>query len=136
MATMVAPKSITPVGKLEVPKSQHSVVLERLYGICVPQISVDRPLGLSEINQNLIHFNACDLVPKDMQDQLGLSVGLHFPQAGVRVRTRIIGQYRFGKGGRKAGVLKKVFAKASRSRVTIKETTDALGCPEFVVNCY
>jgi hypothetical protein len=121
------PTAVTPI--------QHSVVLERLYGIKAPPILVQRALGRSELNQNLLHLGNSDLLPGKMKKELGVPVTLSMPQAGVKLRTKIVGQFRFGKGSRKSKPFEKLFKSAPHKSVIIKEVVTG-DQAEFIVLFY
>jgi len=115
--------------------SQNSIILERLYGIQAPPILTQRKLGYAEINQKLLHLNHADLIPAERNAELGIPVDLSFPQSGITVKTRIVGQFRFGKGSRKSKLYSKLFQKAKHRSVIIKEVVDS-GKPELIVLFY
>lgn len=85
-------------------RDAQSKLLPKLTGKSGPLLVLNRPLGLSEINQGLIKINAGDLQFE------GIPVTVHLPQINKTIEAVIQPEFRFGRGLRNTKFLYKSIA--------------------------
>jgi hypothetical protein len=117
----------------QITQNQHSIVLERLFGIQAPPIRVDRALGNVELRQNLIHLNNRDIVPPNMLGDLGYQPELRPGQQEGHEQAP--GPVPLRQGQPEERHLPQAVRLAKQKRVIIQEVVTS-GTPEFVIVCY
>ncbi len=105
-----------------------SKLIPKLTGKSGPLYSLNRLLGLSEINQGLIEIQSGDL------PSVEIPVTIHLPQVNQVINTVLIPRFRFGKGFRKSPAM--LTALAGKKRMVLVELGSDSDVPQLQITFY
>jgi len=124
----VSPKGVVRRKNINYGRDTTSKLLPKLTGKDGPLYTLNRLLGLSEINQALIEIQSGDL------PSASIPVVVHLPQINQTIETEIIPRFRFGKNFRSAGLLHKLLS--GKKRMVLTELGSDSDTPQLQITFY
>ena len=124
----VSPKGVVRRKNINYGRDTSSKLLPKITGKEGPLYSLNRLLGLSEINQGLIEIQSGDL------PSIEIPVTVHLPQANQVISTVLIPRFRFGKGLRRNKTLRAVMS--GKKRMVLTELGSDSDTPQLQITFY
>lgn len=124
----VSSKGVVRRKNINYGRDATSKLLPKLTGQSGPLYSLNRLLGLSEINQGLLKINAGDLPSS------GIKVKVHLPQVNQVIEAVIQPEFRFAKGIRSSPFLRQAIS--GKKRMSLIELGSDSDTPQIQITFY